>query len=94
MAIVHIFPTYGYSDQTCCAKELKLNCKTLVRPLIAYGAETWWTLRATDELALRILERRIMRRIYGLYSHKEIGKSSSICIKANVCLSVCSRSTL
>jgi hypothetical protein len=61
---LHIFPTYSYSDQTCCAKELKLNCIRLVHPVIAYGAETW-TLRATDELTLQILERRIMRRIYG-----------------------------
>jgi hypothetical protein len=38
--------------------------KTLVHLVIAYGAQTW-TLRATDELALRILERRIVRRIYG-----------------------------
>jgi hypothetical protein len=38
--------------------------KTLARPVIAYEAETR-TLRATDELALRILERRIMRRLYG-----------------------------
>jgi hypothetical protein len=35
-----------------------------VRPVIAYGAETW-TLRATDELALWMWERRIMRIIYG-----------------------------
>jgi hypothetical protein len=64
MAIMHIFPTYSYSDQACCAKELKLNCIRCVHPVIAYGAETW-TLRATHELALWILERRIMRRIYG-----------------------------
>jgi hypothetical protein len=50
------------SNLLCKRTKVKLY-KTLVRPVIAYGAETW-TMRAVDELALRILERRIMR-IYG-----------------------------
>jgi hypothetical protein len=49
------------SNLLCKRTKVKLY-KTLVHPVIAYGAETW---RATDELTLRILERRIMRRIYG-----------------------------
>jgi hypothetical protein len=47
----------------CKRAEVTLH-KTLVRPVVAYGAETW-AQRATEELALQILERRIMRRIYG-----------------------------
>jgi hypothetical protein len=45
--------------------------KTCVRPVIAREAGTW-TLRATDELALQILERRIMRSIYGLIRTKKL----------------------
>ena len=38
--------------------------KTLIRPVVCYGAETW-TLSQMDSNKLRIFERRIVRRIYG-----------------------------
>ncbi|PSN29951.1 hypothetical protein C0J52_23407, partial [Blattella germanica] len=38
--------------------------RTLIRPVITYAAETW-TLSHSDENALRIFERKIIRKIYG-----------------------------
>jgi hypothetical protein len=37
--------------------------KTLIRPTVAYGSESW-PLSMKDESLLRIFERRIVRRIY------------------------------
>jgi hypothetical protein len=38
--------------------------KTLIKPILMYGAETW-VLSKADELRLGVFERKILRRIYG-----------------------------
>ena len=38
--------------------------KTLIRPVVSYGAEAW-TLTEKEEQAVLIFERKIFRRIYG-----------------------------
>ena len=47
------------------ASETKIVlCKTLIRPVVSYGAEAW-TLAKKEEQALLIFEKKIFRRIYG-----------------------------
>jgi hypothetical protein len=43
--------------------EVKLY-KTLIRPVLAYGSETW-VLSKSDETILRVFKRKILRAIFG-----------------------------
>jgi hypothetical protein len=38
--------------------------KTLIKPVLMYGAETW-VLNKADELRFVVFERKMLRRIYG-----------------------------
>ena len=49
--------------------------KTLIGPVVSYGAEAW-TLTKKEEQALVIFERKIFRRMYGpKYENGEMEKS-------------------
>jgi len=45
--------------------------KTLIRPAVTFGSETW-TLTKSDENLLRIFERKILWKFYGLIQEGDI----------------------
>jgi len=58
--------------------------KTLIQPVLMYGAETW-VLSKADKLRLGGFERKILRRIYGLsvkgqHGDQDIMKNCIVCM--------------
>ena len=49
----------------CYPKNLKIKIyRTIILPVVLYGCETW-SLTLMEERRLRILENRVLRRIFG-----------------------------
>ena len=47
------------------SKNLKINIyRTIILPVVLYGCETW-SLTLREERGLRVLENRLLRRIFG-----------------------------
>ena len=56
--------------------------KTLILPVLLYGAEAW-TLLSTDTAALRVFERKVLRKIFGA---KRVGDDFRIRFKSELTL--------
>jgi len=56
----------GYTTHKQTAKFyfIKPDGKTLIRPVLAYGSETW-ALSKSDKAVLGVFERKILRTIFG-----------------------------
>jgi hypothetical protein len=49
----------------CCQNNLKIRIyKTIILPVVLYGCKTW-SLTLREEHRLRVLENRVLRRIFG-----------------------------
>jgi hypothetical protein len=55
-------------------KHKEIMYKTLIKPVLVYGAETW-VMRRADEMRLGVFERKILRRIYGPICEEDAWRS-------------------
>ena len=55
-------------------KNVKIKIyRTIILPVVLYGCETW-SLRLREELRLRMFEKRLLRRIFGLKRDEVTGE--------------------
>ena len=64
---------YGLRRQFLSIKNKIKLYKTLIRPVLAYGSETW-VLSKSDEVILGVFERKILRAIFGPTNEKGNGE--------------------
>jgi len=56
------------------SKNLKIKIyRTIILPVVLCGCETW-SLTMREERRLRAFENRVLRRVFGLKRHEEIGE--------------------
>ena len=68
-----------HSEQNLCLpagypKIQKLRYRTIIFPVVFCGCETWWSLTVRKERRLRVLENRVLRRIFATKGVEVIGE--------------------
>jgi hypothetical protein len=57
------------------SKNVKIRiCKTILLPVVLYGCETW-SLTLREEYRLRVLENKVLRRIFGSRKDEVTGEN-------------------
>jgi hypothetical protein len=72
LQMTNLFCRYKYLREPILIRATKiLLYKSPIRPIVAYGAETW-TVKKKGEQALLIFEKKIFRSIYGMVLNVKI----------------------
>jgi hypothetical protein len=67
------------------SKNIKIRiCKTVILPVVLYGYETW-SLTLREEHKLRVLENRVLRRIFGSKRHEVTGGENYVTKSFVIC---------
>jgi hypothetical protein len=62
----------------CLSKNIKIRIyKTIILPVVQYGCETW-SLTLMEENGLRVFEKRVLMRIFGLKRNEVVGGWSKL----------------
>jgi hypothetical protein len=62
-----------FCSLVCCSINIKIRTyKTIILPVVLYGCETW-SLTIREEHRLRVSEKTVLRRIFGLKRDKVRG---------------------
>ena len=64
------------------SKKLKIKIyRTIILPVVLYGCETW-SLTLREERRLRVLEKRVLRRVFGAKSDEVTGNGENYVMRS------------